>query len=170
MVRYQHGDPAATEELVARLSPPLFRFLGQASYAKAHAEDLLQECWLRIHKARHTYRREAPVLPWVYAIARHTRVDDYRRRLRTEFREESIDKYREPAATIAGNTPFNDEALMHAVDQLPNGQREVILMLKVSGLSLEDVARATSSTTGAVKQKAHRAYESLRRLLSEDPR
>jgi RNA polymerase sigma-70 factor (ECF subfamily) len=38
-------------------------------------------------------------------------------------------------------------------------------MLKVGGLSLEEVARATSSTVGAVKQKAHRAYERLRKLL-----
>jgi RNA polymerase sigma-70 factor (ECF subfamily) len=48
---------------------------------------------------------------------------------------------------------------------LPEAQREVITMLKVGGLSLEEVARATSSTVGAVKQKAHRAYEKLRTLL-----
>jgi RNA polymerase sigma-70 factor (ECF subfamily) len=38
-------------------------------------------------------------------------------------------------------------------------------MLKVDGLSLEEIARVTSSTTGAVKQKAHRAYERLRKIL-----
>lgn len=48
---------------------------------------------------------------------------------------------------------------------LPESQREVVTMLKVSGLSLEEVARATSSTVGAVKQKAHRAYSRLRALL-----
>jgi DNA-directed RNA polymerase specialized sigma24 family protein len=48
---------------------------------------------------------------------------------------------------------------------LPEGQREVVTMLKVGGLSLEEVACATSSTVGAVKQKAHRAYERLRKLL-----
>jgi len=41
-------------------------------------------------------------------------------------------------------------------------------MLKVNGLSLEEVARATSSTLRAVKQKAHRAYVALRRVLQED--
>ena len=39
-------------------------------------------------------------------------------------------------------------------------------MLKVAGMSLEEVARATSSTVGAVKQKAHRAYEKLRETMS----
>jgi RNA polymerase sigma-70 factor (ECF subfamily) len=41
-------------------------------------------------------------------------------------------------------------------------------MLKVAGMSLEEVAKATSSTVGAVKQKAHRAYETLRRALGKD--
>jgi RNA polymerase sigma-70 factor (ECF subfamily) len=49
---------------------------------------------------------------------------------------------------------------------LPESQREVILMLKVAGMSLEEVARATSSTVGSVKQKAHRAYERLRERLT----
>ena len=48
---------------------------------------------------------------------------------------------------------------------LPESQREVVTMLKVDGLSLEEIARVTSSTTGAVKQKAHRAYERLRKIL-----
>jgi len=52
--------------------------------------------------------------------------------------------------------------------KLPDGQREVIMMLKVSGMSLSEVARATSSTPGAVKQKAHRAYTALRRALDKD--
>ena len=48
---------------------------------------------------------------------------------------------------------------------LPASQREVLLMLKVSGMSLEEVAKATGSSVGSVKQKAHRAYEKLRLLL-----
>jgi DNA-directed RNA polymerase specialized sigma24 family protein len=54
------------------------------------------------------------------------------------------------------------------VASLPKAQREVITMLKVGGLSLEEVARATSSSVGSVKQKAHRAYGKLRRLLAVD--
>jgi len=54
------------------------------------------------------------------------------------------------------------------VANLPETQREVIAMLQVGGLSLEEVARAKSSTVGAVKQKAHRAYRRLRGLLEPD--
>ena len=49
---------------------------------------------------------------------------------------------------------------------LPDSQREVIAMLKVSGMTLEEVARATSSSVGSVKQKAHRAYDKLRKGLA----
>ena len=61
----------------------------------------------------------------------------------------------------ASNLPPFEEL----VASLPESQREVLTMLKVNGLSIEEVARATSSTIGAVKQKAHRAYERLRKLL-----
>ena len=50
----------------------------------------------------------------------------------------------------------------------PEAQRETLVMLKVAGMSLEEVARATSSTVGAVKQRAHRAYETLRRALGKE--
>ncbi|MBK7928324.1 MAG: RNA polymerase sigma factor [Bryobacterales bacterium] len=91
MSRYQQADPAAADELVARLHPILTRFYYALTGNARLVEDLLQECWLRIHRARHTYRPGDPVLPWVLAIARHTRVDQYRRWQRTSGRESSID-------------------------------------------------------------------------------
>jgi RNA polymerase sigma-70 factor (ECF subfamily) len=48
---------------------------------------------------------------------------------------------------------------------LPESQRQVLVMLKVSGMTMEEVARATSSSLGSVKQKAHRAYRTLRGAL-----
>jgi DNA-directed RNA polymerase specialized sigma24 family protein len=66
-------------------------------------------------------------------------------------------------AQVEHHHPFPEfDAL---VADLPDAQREVVTMLKVGGLSLEEVARATASTVGAVKQKAHRAYQRLRKLL-----
>ena len=67
-----------------------------------------------------------------------------------------------PLPAPSGGTP-DLEALLAP---LPQSQREVIKMLKVSGMSLEEVARATSSSVGSVKQKAHRAYQTLRERLS----
>jgi RNA polymerase sigma-70 factor (ECF subfamily) len=84
---YQRADTQATTELIRRLSPDLLRFFLAQEATKTEAEDLLQNTWLRIHKARHTYRTGAPVLPWVFAIAKHARVDGYRKRRRIQHYE-----------------------------------------------------------------------------------
>src|SRR5580704_17971051 len=162
MVRYQQGDLSAASELVTRLSPALHRFFMVQVVSRRYADDLLQETWLRIHEGRHTNRPGEPVLPWLYAIARHVRVDQYRKVRRVETREQQVEALPEDGQpTSAGPVP--DLPAILAV--LPESQREVIFMLKVSGMSLEEVARATSSSVGSVKQKAHRAYEKLRGLL-----
>ena len=163
MVRYQQGDPAAAATLVDSLSPRLHRFFMVQNISRRSADDLLQETWMRLHEVRHTYRPGEPVLPWVYAIARHIRVDHYRKTVRVEARERKVDPLPEIAATNPGDTGLDLPALLAA---LPESQREVIAMLKVANMSLEEVARATSSSIGAVKQKAHRAYETLRKFLT----
>jgi RNA polymerase sigma-70 factor (ECF subfamily) len=170
MVRYQQADPAAVEELVARLSPALYRFLAGPDLARHDVEDLLQECWIRIHRSRRTYRSSEPLLPWIFAIARHSRLDGYRRRTRLRSRESLVAEVPETEpAPVAPSAASSSAAadIVELVNALPRQQREVIMMLKVSGMSLSEVARATASTTGAVKQKAHRAYKKLRQLFAE---
>jgi RNA polymerase sigma-70 factor (ECF subfamily) len=163
--RYQQADAHATAELIRRLSPGLLRFFLAQEATRTEAEDLLQNTWLRIHKARHAYRTGAPVLPWVFAIAKHVRVDGYRKRRRIqqyELATESLPEGSPPHESSGAETPTFESLIAH----LPESQREVLTMLKVNGLSLDEVARATSSSVGAVKQKASRAYAKLRTLLS----
>lgn len=165
MVRYQQGDAAAATALVDRLSPRLYAFFMVENVSRRSADDLLQETWMRLHEVRHTYRPGEPVLPWVYAIARHIRVDHYRKTRRVETREQQFERLPEVAAEPpkAQNAGVDLPALLA---RLPEAQREVIAMLKIADMSLEEVARATSSSVGSVKQKAHRAYTTLRKLLT----
>jgi RNA polymerase sigma-70 factor, ECF subfamily len=164
MIRYQEGDAAAVDSLVMNLSPALLRFCWGSGMSRSDAEDLLQDCWLRIHRARHTYLPSEPLLPWIFAVARHARLDAYRRRRRLGSREVLVAGTPEPA----GTSPTPNSGVMELVNRLPEGQREVIVMLKVVGMSLEEVARATSSTAGGIKQKAHRAYAALRSMLAAE--
>jgi RNA polymerase sigma-70 factor (ECF subfamily) len=162
MVGYQQADAASATALIEQLSPQLFRFFAAQLGDRDDAGDMLQEAWLRIHRARHTYRAGEPLLPWIYAIARSVRVDNYRKRRRIAAREIAIE-------SVAILAPAADREPGPAFDEmiagLPASQREVLIMLKVNGLTLEEVAQATSSTVGSVKQKAYRAYERLRGLL-----
>jgi RNA polymerase sigma-70 factor (ECF subfamily) len=168
MERYQQADPEAPGALIGALSPPLQRFFKSQVKSIEQADDLLQETWLRIHRVRHTYRPGEPVLPWVYAIARRVRVDGYRRHRRISMHELATGFLPEAGTRETSSPSLPDFEML--VASLPEAQREVVTMLKVGGLSLEEVAGATSSTVGAVKQKAHRAYERLRTLLQARPR
>jgi RNA polymerase sigma-70 factor, ECF subfamily len=161
MVAYQAGDAAAAAALISSISPQLHRLFMAHMGSRADADDLLQETWLRLHRVRHTYRAGESVLPWLYAIARHVRIDHYRRTSRTAAREQSMEDVSQLAQTTPPERTGADE-LEALLAPLPSSQREVIEMLKVAGMSLEEVARATSSTVGSVKQKVHRAYKSLR--------
>jgi len=174
MARYQQGDFAAATSLIEGISPQLHRFFTVQQASRAHADDLLQETWLRIHKVRHTYRPGEPAMPWFYAIARHVRVDHYRKAVRITEGErelEAMSRTSDPGASGVGHGDDLDALLA----PLSTSEREVIEMLKVMGMSLEEVARATSSTVGAVKQKVHRAYKKLRiklggAALGKEPR
>jgi RNA polymerase sigma-70 factor (ECF subfamily) len=162
MGAYQSGDAAAATALIHRVSPLLHRLFAADAASRSYADDLLQETWLRIHRVRHTYRPGELVLPWAYAIARHVRIDHYRRMRRTTGREENLEHSDQSAAVPSSYEPGALEELAVLLAPLSAGQREVIEMLKIAGMSLEEVARATSSSVGSVKQKAHRAYRRLR--------
>ena len=164
MASYQDGDFAAATVLINRISPKLHRFFLAQSASRENADDLLQETWLRIHKVRHTYHAAEPVMPWFYAIARHVRVDHYRKTMRIMAHEKKLDEVTENAAAIPGQS-YRGDSLEVLLAPLPESQREVIEMLKAASMSLEEVARATSSSVGSVKQKVHRAYKKLRETI-----
>jgi RNA polymerase sigma-70 factor, ECF subfamily len=167
MVRYQQADEIAARSLIEQLSPQLYRFFAAQLGNPDDASDMLQDAWLRIHRVRHTYRPGEPLLPWIYAIARCVRVDSYRKRRRIAKREILVEVLPEPA--MAAEEAPDLPPFHQLIAELPASQREVLTMLKVNGLTLEEIARATSSSVGSVKQKAHRAYERLRGLI-QSPR
>jgi RNA polymerase sigma-70 factor (ECF subfamily) len=93
-------------------------------------------------------------------------VDQFRKRQRTATHESPVEQdvlERHPAAMSQGDDALPD--FQSLVSSLPESQKQVVTMLKVFGMSVEEVARATSSSVGSVKQKAHRAYDRLRAIL-----
>ena len=168
MQRYQQADPEATALLIERVSPQIFRFFLAQVRERSRAEDLLQDFWLRVHKARRTYRPGEPLLPWLYAIARYAQVDSFRRRSRVHRHEIQTEAL--PDVSAAPPEENHSADLDALLAPLPASQREALVMLKVNGLSLEEVANATGTSVGSVKQKVHRAYEKLRKLLEGSSR
>ena len=164
MVCYQAGNGASVEELVHRLSSRLFSYFITPQLSLSDVEDLVQECWLRIHRSRQTYRATEPLLPWIFAIARHTLLDDRRRRRRRAAREVLLAEPPDLASHVTDTSHAPD--VVGLLDRLPAGDRDLLLLLKVTGMTMEEAARATSSSVAATKQRAHRAYARLRAFLA----
>jgi RNA polymerase sigma-70 factor, ECF subfamily len=158
MRAYQAGDAAALDTLYILISPKL-RTIFRAGAPEQEVEELVQETWFQVHRSRHTWRPGELLLPWVYSIARHLRARQYRR---TSRRGEV-----ELTDTFSVPPPELSRDFEELIRELPESQREVLILMKVEGKSLEEVALATGASIGSVKQKVHRAYEKLRRILGE---
>jgi RNA polymerase sigma-70 factor (ECF subfamily) len=173
MQRYQDGDAGAFRELYALVAPRLLGYLIKMTRSRALADDLLQQTFLKVHRARAAYVRGADPVPWMYAIAHRTFIDDFRKHKRTPV--PAGDDLPEVAAGLAGapDQGGNDagvdpdmvRAVLDALAQLPEQQREAVVLTKLDGKSVAEAAEIAGTTTGAMKVRAHRGYEALRKLL-----
>lgn len=172
MVAYVGGDALAFSRLFARVAPAVRAFFVRAFADRAVADDLLQTTFLKLHRARATYRPGSPLRPWLFTIAGRVRLDELRRRYRLppHVGEEEIEaaEAANPAPTVEAEACERDlgEVVRAAIDRLPASQRVVIHLHRYEQLSFADVARALGTTEGAVKLRAFRAYERLRRELA----
>ena len=126
MTQYQSADPAALDELVRRISPPLLCYFNSSRFGRNDAEDMMQDCWMRIHRSRHTYRLSEPVMPWIYAIDRHTRLDAYRKRQRLAAREVLVGSVPDTLCRAEPEPRQEDfERLVYGLNQVKNELEEM---------------------------------------------
>ncbi|MHB1110562.1 MAG: sigma-70 family RNA polymerase sigma factor [Devosia sp.] len=154
------GDEAAYAEflrLVAALVRPVAR-RKLASGGGADPEDVVQETLLAIHLKRHTWREDAPVMPWVYAIARYKIVDVYRRRGgRVEVNIEDL------AETLPAQASesVSEREIGKALAGLAAGQRNVVAAISVEGRSIAETARVLGMKETAVRVALHRGLAAI---------
>jgi RNA polymerase sigma-70 factor (ECF subfamily) len=165
MVAYQGGDMAAFEALWETLADELLGFLRSLVRDPHKAEDLLQETFLQLHKARATYLPGKPVRPWVYAIARNVFLMAYRAAKRRQAHED-LAAGELPEVPILPEMEASDgrKDLAAFLACLPELSRQVLLLHHVAGLSFREVGAVLGLSEGAAKVRAHRALEQLRRL------
>ncbi|GAC1343734.1 MAG: sigma-70 family RNA polymerase sigma factor [Myxococcales bacterium] len=172
MAAYASGDAHAFEELFARLAPRVHAFFLRAFRSTAVAEELMQVTFLKLHKARTTYRPGLPLRPWLFTIAARVRGDERRRR--SQRPEDEFDDALEVAAEHDPQAPPQEAALIErdlvarvraALDALPESQRVVLQLHRYEELTFAQIASVLGTSEGAVRVRACRAYETLRRLL-----
>ena len=121
-------------------------------------EDVVQETLLAIHVKRHTWRQDAPVLPWIYAIARFKLIDAFRRRGRRV--EVEIDEIAETFAEPETET-VSERDINRALDGLPPAQRQVVSSVSVEGRSIGETAAKFGITETAVRVSLHRGLAAI---------
>jgi len=171
MARFVGGDMAAFEVLYARLAPRVRAMLRAMSGDARLTEDLLQITFLKVHRARATWLQDAPVEPWVFAIARRVFLDHLRHRRRRPEHLTDDGALPEPPAPDDAPVGFArlDEGALKALEAglatLNPTHREALVLLKVEGLSVAEAAAVVGISPGNLKVRAHRAYEALRKAL-----
>lgn len=174
MERYASGDDAVFDQLYDLTAPRLYGFCLRLTGDPSAADDLFQETYLRVHRARSTYLPGADVLHWAFAIARCA----YRDRLRYWRRRPehlgAIDDAAEQAALRPdeGNTPDEELTADHVarvvtveLQKMSETNRAAYVLLREEGVSLKEAAAILGASPDAVKQRAHRAYQQLRAAL-----
>ncbi|HET9624408.1 MAG TPA: RNA polymerase sigma factor [Kofleriaceae bacterium] len=177
MQRYCDGEAGAFRELYELVAPRLLGYLVKMARERALADDLLQQTFLKVHRARGSYVRGADPLPWIYAIAHRTFIDETRKVKRAVVRVGGDDDLPEVAAGLTGESddrrdeghgdPELVSATLDALAALPTQQREAVVLTKLDGKSVAEAAEIAGTTVGAMKVRAHRGYEALRRTLGK---
>ena len=185
MDRYIDGDKRAFATLHQRLEPRLRGFLMKLVRDEAACDDLVQLTLLKAHLARERFRvtgsdPDGAVQGWYFAIARNVAMDDLRERYRAGRRlaspgsNDDGDPMMElrdggPTAEELGQEVEREQEIVDdvraAIAMLPEGQREVVELHKLRGMSMADIAQRLAVREGAVRVRAHRAYKALARLL-----
>jgi RNA polymerase sigma-70 factor, ECF subfamily len=164
MERFIEGDAAAFDALFSRHVSQLRGYLQRLSGSAAVADDLAQTTFVSMVRGRGRFQKGAKLKPWLYAIATNA-ARDWRRRSKFEAVSDDGKLPEEAAEPGVERDPGLEKAVKQALAQLPEAQREAIVMNRYEGLSFAEIAVHAGVTESAVKVRAHRGYERLRELL-----
>ncbi len=169
MERCATGDDRAFDELYRRGAQRVRGFLVRLSGNASLADDLTQETFVRIHRARGSFAVGAAALPWMFAIARNAFLDHARRENVRRSSSARIAQPREAAKDTHGDEVFSAQEMLGIVrdtlERLPMLQRDAFVLIRFEGLSVSEAAQVLGATEAAVKVRAFRAYEALRAAL-----
>jgi len=166
MLEVAADSEAAFVELVQRHQKSLLNFFGRLG-ASSDSEDLVQETFVRLFRARRQYRPTARFTTFLYVLARNVWADRGRKIVRFERLSAGLQKEAEihgPSAPAANGDSLDIDA---ALDQLSSKLREVIVLNIYQGLRYQEIADILGIPLGTVKSRINLAIQALREILDE---
>lgn len=169
MLRYRDGDVEAFETLYRRHNDALYRYLLRLCRHRDTAEDIFQEVWGKIIKARERYRPTAKFTTFLYRVAHNCFIDNLRRNQR---HTNSVDI--DPDTQHGANIDPEDEVerslarqrLESALKDLPEEQRDVFLLFEEADLSLDEIAHVTGVNRETAKSRLRYAVKKLKTAIA----
>jgi RNA polymerase sigma-70 factor (ECF subfamily) len=180
MLDVKAGDTTSFELLLHKYRRPLVNFLYRMVRDQAAAEDLAQEVFLRVYRARKEYAPNAKFTTWLFRIATNLALNAVRdtryRQLEISLDQPAAGEQSDlPAISIPDRRPVIEQELMErdraayirrAVDALPEKQRTAVLLHKYQELDYDEIAKILQCSESALKSLLFRAYETLRVQLA----
>lgn len=177
MARLVGGHDAALNDLMDRHAPAVFRFLCRMLGNEDDANDLAQETFVRVYRARESYRPEQKFSTWLFTIAGNLARNQFR--WRSRHPNVSLDAESETTEQTLGDTlpsgiatphqatvaTERAEAVRAAVQNLPDDMREAIVLCEWEEMAVAEAAAVLQSTPKAVESRLYRARNLLRERL-----
>ena len=174
MLAYRDGNADAFDQLYRRHKGPLYRFLLRQCRDAGAAEELFQDVWLNLVRARASYTVTARFSTYLYRLAHNRLIDHYRRRVPAalvSFDDEDaapeVPAGREVEPQVAYEARAQAARVLELLETLPAAQREAFVLQHEAGLTLEEIAEATGVARETVKSRLRYAMAKLREGLSE---
>jgi len=165
MAKIQVGDQEAYRQFLNEIGPLLFNYVRRRVFNPEMVPDVYQEVLLTLHKARFTYEPSRPLGPWLFTVARNSILDALGKN--RKFAEREVPTETLPESSAAEMDGSLGDELHQALNSLSPIHRDAVELLKLRGLSLEEAALELKISVAALKVRAHRGYEQLRKLLVE---
>ena len=153
------GDERAYSQFLERAAYLVRNFARRKIvHGTIDVEDIVQETLFAIHIKRHTWRHEAPLKPWLYAIARYKLADIFRRHGRRA--EVEIGEFTETLVEPEAET-FREREVGRALETLAPGQRSVVAAVSIDGRSIREAAERLGMSEAAVRVALHRGLKAI---------
>jgi len=172
MLAYAAGDIAAFDALYARHKGGVYRYLLRQCRQSGVADELFQDVWLNLIRARSSYAPTAKFTTWLYRLAHNRLIDHYRASGHLTLVSADDEAHEDAIAALPGARSDDPrvraenrelgERLRAAVAALPPAQREAFLLQQEGGLSLAEIAAVTGVGTETVKSRLRYALAKLR--------
>lgn len=166
MLQAAEGDEHALRMIIEKWKNPLANYFYRSTANRHSAEDLCQQTFINLYKARNSYTPKAKFSTYLFFIARRVLINEHRKNLR---RPSDATDPAEIDSPVNGRTDLEiselEEIFYKTLESMPENQRTAILLLKQQELSYDEIADIMNAKVVAVKTWLHRARQTLREAL-----